>query len=47
MTKNEQGVILVSGCSPKIFEMVVNGETSPYAFMMSVINSERYNNIQV
>lgn len=47
VAKNEQGVILVSGCSPKIFEMVVSGETSPYAFMMRVINSERYNKIQV
>lgn len=47
VTQNEQGVVLVSGCSPKIFEMVVNGETSPYAFMMRVINAERYDKIQV
>lgn len=47
VTQNEQGVILVSGCSPKIFEMVVNGENSPYAFMMSVLNSERYDKIQI
>lgn len=47
VTQNEQGVVLVSGCSPKIFEMVVSGETSPYAFMMRVINAERYDKIQI
>ncbi|MCR5260909.1 MAG: DUF2828 family protein [Candidatus Gastranaerophilales bacterium] len=42
---NEQGVLLVSGCTPKIFEMVMNGETSPYKFMLDILNSERYEKI--
>ena len=42
VTENEQGVALVSGCSPRIFSMVMNGELSPYDFMLSVVNTERY-----
>lgn len=42
VTKNEQGVALVSGASPRIFQMVINGETDPYEFMKSVILTERY-----
>ena len=40
--KNEEGVILVSGCTPKLFSMVAGGHLSPYSFMMEVIKSERY-----
>ncbi|MBO4689056.1 MAG: DUF2828 family protein [Clostridiales bacterium] len=40
--KNEQGVILVSGFSPMIFSMVTEGDIDPYAFMLQVINNERY-----
>ena len=43
--ENEQGVVLVSGCTPKLFEMVTSGETSPYKFMLDVLNSERYEKI--
>ena len=39
---NEQGVALVSGCSPRIFSMVMQNELDPYKFMMNVIGSERY-----
>ena len=39
---NEAGVALVSGCSPRIFAMLRAGILSPYAFMMSVLGSERY-----
>ena len=42
VTMNEQGVILVSGCTPRIFSMVTSGQYDPYAFMMEVIGSERY-----
>ena len=38
---NEQGVALVSGCSPRIFNMVMQNELDPYKFMMNVIGSER------
>ena len=39
---NDRGVALVSGCTPRIFSMVMDHELSPYAYMMSVIGSERY-----
>ncbi|MDO5490716.1 MAG: DUF2828 family protein [Bacteroidaceae bacterium] len=42
VTKNEQGVILVSGCTPRLFSMVAKGDTSPYEYMMEIIGSERY-----
>lgn len=45
VTKNEQGVALVSGCSPRLFSMVTAGEFSPYDYMMSVLEGERYKNI--
>lgn len=40
--KNEQGVMLVSGCTPKIFSMALSGDFSPEKFMMEVIGCERY-----
>lgn len=46
VTKNEQGVALVSGASPRVFQMVINGETDPYEYMKSVILSERYASIK-
>ena len=42
VTKNEQGVALVSGCTPRLFSMVAGGEISPYKVMMDVLQSERY-----
>ena len=42
MKMNEQGVALVSGCTPRLFEMVASGTMDPYVFMMEVIGSERY-----
>jgi hypothetical protein len=42
VTKNEQGVALVSGCTPRLFEMMASGTMNPYAFMLEVIESERY-----
>lgn len=43
--KNEQGVALVSGCTPKIFDMVMSGKPDPYTFMLQAINNERYEKI--
>ncbi len=40
--QNEQGVALVSGCTPAIFSMVADGTLSPYKVMMDIIGSERY-----
>lgn len=45
VTMNEQGVALVSGCSPRIFSMISSGTLSPYAFMLEVLGSERYEKI--
>lgn len=42
VTQNEQGVALVSGCSPHIFSMLSNGTLSPYKFMMQVLSAPRY-----
>lgn len=42
---NEAGVMLVSGCTPRIFSMVMDGIITPYLYMMSVIGSERYSAI--
>ena len=42
VTTNEQGVALVSGCSPQIFSMLSKDTLDPYAFMMDVLHSDRY-----
>ena len=39
---NEQGVILVSGCTPRLFSMVASGEFDPAVFMKEVLLSDRY-----
>ena len=43
--KNEQGIALVSGCTAKLFEAVMNGELDPYEFMLSAVCTERYEKI--
>ena len=45
VTMNEEGVALVSGCTPRLFSMVAGGNLSPYAVMMEVLESERYASI--
>lgn len=42
VTKDQQGTVLVSGCTPKLFEMAVSGEISPYQYMLDILNGERY-----
>ena len=42
---NDQGVALVSGCSPQVFSMLKDGNLEPYKFMMSVLSSSRYERI--
>ena len=44
---NEQGVTLVSGCSPSIFSMTVDRRITPYEYMEQVLGSERYAVIEV
>lgn len=46
--KNEQGVALVSGCTPRLFSMIAEGNVSamtPYQIMLDVLGSERYEKI--
>lgn len=42
VTKNEQGVALVSGCSPQIFSMLSQNQLDPYSYMLSILSSDRY-----
>ena len=42
VTANEQGVVLVSGCSPRLFSMVMDGKCSPMDFMLDILGGERY-----
>ena len=42
VTKNEQGVALVSGCSPQIFSMLSQNQLDPYNYMLSILSSDRY-----
>jgi hypothetical protein len=39
---NDRGVALVSGCTPRIFDMLKNGITDPYSAMMEILGTERY-----
>lgn len=39
---NEQNVVLVSGCTARLFSMAVSGNLDPYRYMLQVLNSERY-----
>lgn len=48
VSKNEQGVALVSGCTPRLFSMIAEGNVSantPYQIMLEVLGSERYEKI--
>jgi hypothetical protein len=48
VTKDENGTIMVSGCSPSIFSQVISNEIiTPYEFMLQVLNKERYNTVVV
>lgn len=45
VNQNENGVVLVSGFSPNIMKMVMNGETDPYKNLVKTLRSERYSKI--
>ena len=45
VTMNEQGVALVSGCTPQIFGMLKNDSLDPYTYMMEILSSARYERI--
>ncbi len=40
--RNEQGVCLISGVTPRLFSMIAGEILSPYTFMMEVLGGERY-----
>ena len=43
---DENGTVLVSGCSPSIFSQVISGTTvTPYDFMLQTLNKERYSSV--
>lgn len=46
VTSNEQGAVLVSGFSPRLFSMVASGDINPLKFMINAINTERYAKIK-
>ena len=46
MQKNDLGVILISGFSVQLLDMVMSGETDPYQAILKTINSERYQPIE-
>lgn len=45
VSQNEQGAALVSGCTPRLFQMVAGGVIDPYSVMMDTINATRYERI--
>ena len=45
VNQNENGVVLVSGFSPNIMKMVMNGETDPYKSLVKTLKGERYSKI--
>ena len=42
VTMNEQGVALVSGCTPRLFAMAAGKTVTPMRLMLDVLESERY-----
>ncbi len=42
VTMNEEGVVLVSGASPRVFSMITSENISPYTFMTDILGAQRY-----
>ena len=47
VSMNDHGVALVSGCTPRLFSMIMEGEISPYTQMLEIVGAERYSMICV
>lgn len=45
VTMNENGAALVSGCTPRIFQMVEGDLSTPYELMLEILSAERYEKI--
>ena len=46
VTKHDNGAILVGGCKPGLFEMILSGK-NPEQFMLDVLNGERYSSLEL
>lgn len=42
VTMNETGTVLVSGCNPRLFGMILQDNLNPYLMMRQVLDAERY-----
>ena len=42
VTENEEGVMLLSGVTPKLFQIAAGTHGSPYTFMTDILSSQRY-----
>ena len=42
VTMNEKDVVLLSGFTHKLFQMVIDDEIDPYSFMIVILTSLRY-----
>ena len=39
---NDKGVALVSGSSPSLFSLMMQGDVDPYRMMLKIVESDRY-----
>jgi hypothetical protein len=46
MQQNDMGVVLMSGFSVQLLDMVMSGETDPYKAVLETINSPRYQAVE-
>ena len=46
MQQNELGVVLMSGFSVQLLDMVMSGETDPYKVILETLNSKRYDAVE-
>ena len=46
LQENKSGVVLVSGFSPAVYQMVLSDELDPYKCLLEQINSERYDAVE-
>ncbi len=45
VTRNQQGATLLSGCTPRLFEMALSGVLDPYGYMMRTLDTPRYRDL--
>lgn len=42
VSQNEQGAVLISGCSPQLFKTALSKNPTPYGVMLEILSQERY-----